>query len=47
MQSIALFSDIKTMNSNSLLNSSHALLMLLYKRDCRRQFTPSDHWLIK
>ncbi|XP_054155444.1 ubiquitin-protein ligase E3B-like [Oppia nitens] len=39
--------DFKTMNMNNLLNSTHALLMLLYKRDSRRQFSPNDHWLIK
>ncbi|XP_015784165.1 ubiquitin-protein ligase E3B [Tetranychus urticae] len=30
-----------------LLNSTHSLLMVLYKRDSRRSFAPSDHWLIK
>ncbi|KAH7646304.1 Ubiquitin-protein ligase E3B [Dermatophagoides farinae] len=39
--------DIQNMSSNTLLNSTHSLLMLLYKRDCRRPFTPPDHWLIK
>ncbi|OTF82512.1 ubiquitin-protein ligase E3B-like protein [Euroglyphus maynei] len=39
--------DIQNMASNTLLNSTHSLLMLLYKRDCRRPFTPPDHWLIK
>lgn len=45
---VKLFSkDIQNMSSNTLLNSTHSLLMLLYKRDCRRPFTPPDHWLIK
>ncbi|XP_022242610.1 ubiquitin-protein ligase E3B-like isoform X2 [Limulus polyphemus] len=39
--------DLKTNNSNYLLNSAHTLLMLLYKRDCRRPYTSPDHWLIK
>ncbi|KAM7312031.1 ubiquitin-protein ligase E3B isoform X4 [Ixodes scapularis] len=39
--------DLKSVNSNQLLCSSHTLLMLLYKRDCRRSYTPPDHWLIK
>ena len=30
-----------------LLNSIHALLILLYRRDSRREFAPKDHWLIK
>lgn len=28
-------------------NSIHALLILLYRRDSRREFAPKDHWLIK
>ncbi|CAM1325746.1 UBE3B (predicted) [Pycnogonum litorale] len=39
--------DLKTASSNPLLNSTHTLLMLLYQRDCRRNYTPNDHWLIK
>ncbi|XP_077511129.1 ubiquitin-protein ligase E3B [Amblyomma americanum] len=39
--------DLKMANSDQLLGSCHALLMLLYKRDCRRSYTPPDHWLIK
>lgn len=42
-----MFLDIKTISNSSLLNSTHSLLMLLYKRDSRRHFTPPDHWLIK
>ncbi|XP_056636344.1 ubiquitin-protein ligase E3B [Diorhabda sublineata] len=39
--------DFKTINNNSLFNSLHTILMLLYKRDCRRTYTPPGHWLIK
>ncbi|XP_064460486.1 ubiquitin-protein ligase E3B-like isoform X2 [Ornithodoros turicata] len=39
--------DLKSVNTNQLLSSSHTLLMLLYKRDCRRSYTLTDHWLIK
>ncbi|KAL3214022.1 hypothetical protein MRX96_035051 [Rhipicephalus microplus] len=39
--------DLKTVNTNQLFCSCHTLLMLLYKRDCRRSYTPPDHWLIK
>lgn len=39
--------DLKTVNTNQLFCSCHTLLMLLYKRDCRRSYTPADHWLIK
>ncbi|CAH1986182.1 unnamed protein product [Acanthoscelides obtectus] len=39
--------DFKTIHNNSLFNSLHTLLMLLYKRDCRRNYTPAGHWLIK
>ncbi|XP_072380057.1 ubiquitin-protein ligase E3B [Diabrotica undecimpunctata] len=39
--------DFKTIHNNSLFSSLHAILMLLYKRDCRRSYTPSGHWLIK
>lgn len=30
-----------------LFNSIHALLILLYRRDSRREFALKDHWLIK
>lgn len=30
-----------------LFQSMHALLVLLYRRDSRREFVPKDHWLIK
>ncbi|XP_022103880.1 ubiquitin-protein ligase E3B-like [Acanthaster planci] len=36
-----------TVKQASLFNSTHSLLHLLYDRDCRRQFAPSNHWLIK
>ncbi|KAH7957703.1 hypothetical protein HPB52_021913 [Rhipicephalus sanguineus] len=38
---------LKTVNTNQLFCSCHTLLMVLYKRDCRRSYTPPDHWLIK
>uniref|UniRef100_A0A8C4ICG8 Ubiquitin-protein ligase E3B n=1 Tax=Dicentrarchus labrax TaxID=13489 RepID=A0A8C4ICG8_DICLA len=28
-----------------LFHSVHGWLMVLYERDCRRRFTPDDHWL--
>lgn len=39
--------DIKTIQSNKLFQSLHILLMLLYRRDSRRSYTPPGHWLIK
>ncbi|KAL1490103.1 hypothetical protein ABEB36_012844 [Hypothenemus hampei] len=39
--------DIKSIHSNSLFQSLHTLLMVLYKRDCRRSYTSPGHWLIK
>ncbi|KAL7391286.1 hypothetical protein ABVT39_007180 [Epinephelus coioides] len=30
-----------------LFHSVHGWLMVLYERDCRRRFTPDDHWLRK
>lgn len=43
------FLDLKTVliTSNSLFNNLYTLLMLLYRRDCRRSYTPPGHWLIK
>ncbi|XP_050531707.1 ubiquitin-protein ligase E3B isoform X2 [Daktulosphaira vitifoliae] len=38
--------DIQDMGPNSLFRSCHTLLMVLYRRDCRRKFAPNDHWLI-
>ncbi|XP_050429580.1 ubiquitin-protein ligase E3B [Adelges cooleyi] len=37
---------IQDMGANSLFRSCHTLLMVLYRRDCRRSFTPNNHWLI-
>ncbi|XP_030847957.1 ubiquitin-protein ligase E3B [Strongylocentrotus purpuratus] len=31
----------------SLFNSTHTLLMLLFDKDCRRQFATPAHWLVK
>ena len=28
-----------------LFHSVHGWLMVLYERDCRRKFTPEEHWL--
>ncbi|KAH1003133.1 ubiquitin-protein ligase E3B isoform X1 [Dendroctonus ponderosae] len=39
--------DIKSIQSNSLFQSLHTLLMVLYKRDCWRSYTPPDHWLVR
>lgn len=30
-----------------LFHSVHGWLMVLYERDCRRRFTPDEHWLRK
>lgn len=35
-----------TSSSNSLFRSCRTLLMVLYRRDCRRSFSPVGHWLI-
>ena len=39
--------DLQTALSNDVFNSAHSLLITLYDRDCRRSFTPDNHWLIK
>ncbi|GLH04043.1 E3 ubiquitin-protein ligase Nedd-4 [Gryllus bimaculatus] len=39
--------DIKTLNTNIVFQMAHTLLMVLYRRDCRRSYTPDNHWLIK
>lgn len=31
----------------TVFNSAYYLLMMLYDRDCRRPFTPPNHWLIR
>lgn len=38
--------DLKIINSTPLFTSMHTLLLCLYRRDCRRQFAPKNHWLI-
>lgn len=38
--------DLKVINSTPLFVSMHTLLLCLYRRDCRRQFAPKNHWLI-
>uniref|UniRef100_A0A1B6LAX7 Ubiquitin-protein ligase E3B n=1 Tax=Graphocephala atropunctata TaxID=36148 RepID=A0A1B6LAX7_9HEMI len=37
----------KSINSNGLFHSCHTLLMVLYRRDSRRSYTQSGHWLVK
>ncbi|XP_022183812.2 ubiquitin-protein ligase E3B [Nilaparvata lugens] len=39
--------DAKSISSNNLFNSVHTLLMVLYRRDSRRSYTPAKHWLVK
>ncbi|XP_017769365.1 PREDICTED: ubiquitin-protein ligase E3B [Nicrophorus vespilloides] len=39
--------DLKTIQSNTLVQSLHTLLMALYRRDCRRNYAPQGHWLLK
>ncbi|GBP60512.1 Ubiquitin-protein ligase E3B [Eumeta japonica] len=39
--------DLKSIQSNELFNSLHTLLLVLYRRDCRRTYTPQNHWLVK
>nr|CAD7410085.1 unnamed protein product [Timema poppensis] len=39
--------DVKSLNTNALFQSTHTLLMVLYRRDCRRSYTPDNHWLVK
>lgn len=36
-----------TQDADPILRTTHKLLTDLYKRDCRRKFTPKDHWLVK
>lgn len=36
----------KNIVQNSVFLSLHTLLLCLYRRDCRRPFTPPNHWLI-
>lgn len=39
--------DLKTLQGNTLFQSLHTLLMLLYRRDSRRTYAQPGHWLIK
>ncbi|XP_035458501.2 ubiquitin-protein ligase E3B [Spodoptera frugiperda] len=39
--------DLKTIQSNELFSSLHTLLLVLYRRDCRRAYTPPNHWLVR
>ncbi|XP_001354157.2 ubiquitin-protein ligase E3B [Drosophila pseudoobscura] len=36
----------KNIVQNPVFLSLHTLLLCLYRRDCRRPFTPTNHWLI-
>lgn len=39
--------DLKTIQSNELFSCAHTLLLALYRRDCRRAYTPPNHWLVR
>lgn len=39
--------DLKNIQSNELFASLHTLLLVLYRRDCRRSYTPDNHWLVR
>ncbi|XP_026330023.1 ubiquitin-protein ligase E3B [Hyposmocoma kahamanoa] len=39
--------DLKNIQSNKLFNALHTLLLVLYRRDCRRPYTPPAHWLVR
>ncbi|XP_059481924.1 ubiquitin-protein ligase E3B [Neocloeon triangulifer] len=39
--------DAKSLHGNALFNAVLTLLLRLYQRDCRRQYTPDGHWLLK
>ncbi|XP_049867026.1 ubiquitin-protein ligase E3B [Pectinophora gossypiella] len=39
--------DLKNIQSNELFSSLHTLLLVLYRRDCRRPYTPPNHWLVR
>lgn len=42
------FLDLKNVvQSNPLFQSFHTLLLVLYRRDCRRPYAPPGHWLVK
>ncbi|KAH8378895.1 hypothetical protein KR009_001935 [Drosophila setifemur] len=36
----------KNIVQNPVFQSLHTLMLCLYRRDCRRPFTPTNHWLI-
>lgn len=36
----------KNITQSPVFISLHMLMLCLYKRDCRRRFTPTNHWLI-
>lgn len=38
--------DARAVTSSPLFISLHTLLLCLYRRDCRHQFAPQNHWLI-
>lgn len=38
--------DPRTVTTTPLFISLHNLLQCFYRRDCRRQFAPTNHWLI-
>lgn len=38
--------ETKNISNSQLFTSLHTLLLCLYRRDCRRQFAPKNHWLI-
>ncbi|XP_045532186.1 ubiquitin-protein ligase E3B [Pieris brassicae] len=39
--------DLKSIQSNDVFRSVHTLLLVLYRRDCRRAYTPASHWLVR
>ncbi|XP_017122244.1 ubiquitin-protein ligase E3B isoform X1 [Drosophila elegans] len=41
-----LLAGAKNIVQNPVFLSLHTLLLCLYRRDCRRPFTPPNHWLI-
>ena len=42
-----LIPDVKVADRDPVFQSVHTLLMILYEKDCRRSFTPVNHWLIR
>ncbi|XP_034250724.1 ubiquitin-protein ligase E3B [Thrips palmi] len=39
--------DLKSLHTNPVFVEMHTLLQVLYRRDCRRRYSPDNHWLIK